>query len=67
MKNGQLEMINGGWCMHDEAGTHFVDMIDQTTYGHRFIKEQFGVAPKVGWQQTPSVIAPHKQHYYQEK
>ena len=53
VKSGQLEFINGGWCMHDEAGTHYIDMIDQTTYGHRFIKEQFGVAPKVGWQIDP--------------
>ena len=51
--NKQLEFINGGWCMHDEAGTHYVDMIDQTTYGHRFIHEQFGVQPKIGWQIDP--------------
>ena len=51
--SGQLEFINGGWCMHDEAGTHYVDMVDQTTYGHRFITEQFGKQPKVGWQIDP--------------
>ena len=51
--SGQLEFINGGWCMHDEASTHYIDMIDQTTYGHRFITEQFGVQPKVGWQIDP--------------
>jgi len=51
--NGQLEFINGGWCMHDEASTHYIDMVDQTTYGHRFIKEQFGKTPKVGWQIDP--------------
>ena len=39
--------------MHDEASTHYIDMIDQTTYGHRFIQEQFGVQPKVGWQIDP--------------
>ncbi|TKY55925.1 Alpha-mannosidase protein [Spatholobus suberectus] len=50
---GQLEFINGGWCMHDEATTHYIDMIDQTTLGHRFIKDQFNKTPTVGWQIDP--------------
>ena len=50
---GQLEFINGGWCMHDEAGTHYVDMVDQTTLGHRYISQQFGVQPTVTWQIDP--------------
>nr|XP_027101803.1 probable alpha-mannosidase At5g13980 [Coffea arabica] len=50
---GQLEFINGGWCMHDEAATHYIDMIDQTTLGHRYIKEQFNVTPRIGWQIDP--------------
>jgi alpha-mannosidase len=49
----QLEFINGGFCMHDEASTHYVDMIDQTTLGHRYIKEQFGKVPRIGWQIDP--------------
>lgn len=36
--------------MHDEANPSYVDMIDQTTSGHRFLKETFGVAPKTTWQ-----------------
>ncbi|KAL3720552.1 hypothetical protein ACJRO7_005376 [Eucalyptus globulus] len=43
---GQLEFINGGWCMHDEATTHYIDMIDQTTLG-------FNKVPRVGWQIDP--------------
>lgn len=38
----------GGWCMHDEANTHYLDMIDQTTLGHQFILQEFGVTPKIG-------------------
>ncbi|XP_077246592.1 alpha-mannosidase-like isoform X2 [Tasmannia lanceolata] len=48
--SGQLEFINGGWCMHDEATCHYIDMIDQTTLGHYLIKKQFNKAPRVGWQ-----------------
>ncbi|XP_022885754.1 alpha-mannosidase-like isoform X2 [Olea europaea var. sylvestris] len=50
---GQLEFVNGGWCMHDEAATHYIDMIDQTTLGHQLIKNQFNKAPRAGWQIDP--------------
>ena len=51
----QLEFANGAWAMHDEGGTHFIDMIDQTTLGHQFIRDQFGpqYIPHVGWQIDP--------------
>ena len=38
--NGQLSFVNGGWCMHDEAATHYMGMIDQTTVGHQFLKKE---------------------------
>ncbi|XP_051115211.1 probable alpha-mannosidase At5g13980 [Andrographis paniculata] len=53
VSSGQLELINGGMCMHDEAAPHYIDMIDQTTLGHRYIKEQFDVTPRTGWQIDP--------------
>ncbi|MCI19775.1 lysosomal alpha-mannosidase-like, partial [Trifolium medium] len=53
VNSGQLEFINGGMCMHDEAATHYIDMIDQTTLGHRFIKDEFGITPRIGWQIDP--------------
>jgi hypothetical protein len=28
-------------------------MIDQTTLGHQFIKEEFNVTPRIGWQIDP--------------
>ena len=53
--SGQLSFVNGGWCMHDEAAVHYVDMIDQTTLGHKFIVDEFGpdAAPTIGWQVDP--------------
>ncbi|KAG5523153.1 hypothetical protein RHGRI_035091 [Rhododendron griersonianum] len=53
VNTGQLEFINGGMCMHDEAAPHYIDMVDQTTLGHRFIKEEFNVTPRIGWQIDP--------------
>ena len=52
---GQLEFINGGWCMHDEASPFYVEMVDQTTRGHQFLKEHFGDAaiPRATWQIDP--------------
>ncbi|XP_044502287.1 alpha-mannosidase At3g26720-like isoform X3 [Mangifera indica] len=49
----QLEFINGGMSMHDEATPHYIDLIDQTTLGHQFIKDEFGKLPRVGWQIDP--------------
>mmetsp|Transcript_3428 Transcript_3428/g.7967 ORF Transcript_3428/g.7967 Transcript_3428/m.7967 type:complete len:788 (+) Transcript_3428:97-2460(+) len=52
--SGQLDFVNGGWCMHDEATTHYAAMIDQTTLGHWFLAKEFdGFAPRVGWQIDP--------------
>lgn len=53
VSSGQLELINGGMCMHDEAATHYIDMIDQTTLGHWYIKRDFNVTPRIGWQIDP--------------
>ncbi|RNE99561.1 putative lysosomal alpha-mannosidase precursor [Trypanosoma rangeli] len=50
---GRLQFANGGWCMHDEASTHFIDMIDQTTIGHRWLRRELNVSPRVGWQIDP--------------
>jgi hypothetical protein len=54
-RNKQLEFINGGWCMHDEASPLWTAMVDQTTRGHQFLVKNFGqdAAPKGTWQIDP--------------
>ena len=49
VKNGQLEIINGGWSMHDEACPTYTDMITNMMIGHEFILNNFGVKPRIGW------------------
>ena len=55
VSNGQLEFINGGWCMNDEAGTHYNAIIDQMSLGLRFIRDEFGerARPSVAWHIDP--------------
>ncbi|CAN8264032.1 unnamed protein product [Cochlearia groenlandica] len=53
VRTGQLEFVNGGWSMNDEATCHYIDMIDQTTMGHVFIKQQFNTTPRAAWQIDP--------------
>jgi lysosomal alpha-mannosidase len=55
VNKGQLEFILGGWCMNDEASTHYSAIIDQHTLGFRFLKTNFGECgrPKIGWQIDP--------------
>jgi lysosomal alpha-mannosidase len=39
--------------MHDEACTHYEDMINNMMIGHQFLLKEFGVKPKVGWHVDP--------------
>ncbi|CAF4070475.1 unnamed protein product, partial [Rotaria sordida] len=53
--DGRLEFISGGWCMNDEASTHYNSIIDQHSLGAEFLRDQFGECgrPKIGWQIDP--------------
>lgn len=55
MPPGRLEFVLGGWCMNDEASTHYNAMIDQHTLGFSFLEQEFGACarPRVGWQIDP--------------
>lgn len=43
VKNGQIEIVTGGWVMNDEANTHYAAMINQLTEGHLWLQEELGV------------------------
>jgi lysosomal alpha-mannosidase len=52
---GRLEFIGGAWSMNDEAATHYQSVIDQFTFGLKFLNDTFGECgrPKIGWQIDP--------------
>jgi hypothetical protein len=51
--NGQFEMVNSGWSMHDEACPTYTDMLTNMMLGHDFVLKEFGVKPRIGWQIDP--------------
>ncbi|XP_036420170.1 lysosomal alpha-mannosidase isoform X2 [Colossoma macropomum] len=55
VQEGRLEFVNGGWCMSDEASTHYSSVIDQMTLGLRFLNDTFGECgrPRVAWHIDP--------------
>ncbi|XP_070544770.1 lysosomal alpha-mannosidase-like isoform X1 [Ptychodera flava] len=55
VEEGRLEFINGGWCMNDEASTHYNAIIDQMTLGLKFLNDTFGECgrPRVAWHIDP--------------
>lgn len=49
VNSGQIELLNGGWSMHDEACPHYEDMIHNMMHGHDFILREFNTKPRIGW------------------
>jgi alpha-mannosidase len=49
VKEGRFEFTNAGWSANDEACPTYDDIIDNMMIGHRFLKEEFGVTPRVAW------------------
>eukprot|EP00731_Ephydatia_muelleri_P005571 Em0002g1747a len=55
VNNKQLEFVNAGWCMNDEASTDYNSVIDQMSLGLRFVEDTFGpqARPRVAWHIDP--------------
>ncbi|CDW79486.1 glycosyl hydrolases family 38 protein [Stylonychia lemnae] len=49
IKDGRLEIVNGGWVASDEACPLYFDLLENIKRGHDFLKKQFGFTPKVAW------------------
>lgn len=55
VREGRLSFAGGAWSMNDEAITHYQSIVDQFTWGLRFLNDTFGECgrPTIGWQIDP--------------
>ncbi|MQL78200.1 hypothetical protein Taro_010645 [Colocasia esculenta] len=53
VKNGQLEIVGGGWVMNDEANSHYFAIIEQVMEGNMWLNDTIGVVPKNSWAIDP--------------
>ncbi|XP_019058935.1 PREDICTED: alpha-mannosidase 2 [Tarenaya hassleriana] len=53
VRNGQLEIVGGGWVMNDEANSHYFSIIEQITEGNMWLNDTIGIIPKNSWAIDP--------------
>lgn len=53
VKNGQLEIVGGGWVMNDEANSHYSAIIEQMMEGNMWLNDTIGVVPQNAWAIDP--------------
>lgn len=55
VSEGRLSFAGGAWSMNDEAITHYQSIVDQFTWGLKFLNDTFGECgrPTIGWQIDP--------------
>ena len=51
--SGRLEVIGGGWVMHDEAASSLFAVLNQLAVGFSFLEENFHTRPHYQWHIDP--------------
>lgn len=49
----RLEIIGGGWVMHDEAVSSLYSVVNQLAVGISFVKDKFNTRPRFQWHIDP--------------
>lgn len=58
LRNGQLEIVSGGWVMNDEANAHISAIVSQMVEGHEWLKRHVAYVPRNGWSIDPFGLSP---------
>ena len=53
VKDGRMEVLNGGYSVHDNASPYFDDIINTYEYGREYVYNQFNYVPRTGWLVDP--------------
>jgi lysosomal alpha-mannosidase len=53
IKEGRFEFVNAGWSMHDEACTHYDDIMNNMMKGQQWLEKELGIKPTIGWHVDP--------------
>lgn len=53
VRNGQLDLVHGGLVSNDEACPNYSEILRNYELGSTFLREEFGVRPKIAWQLDP--------------
>ena len=53
VRRGQIEIVHGGLVQTDEATPNYADIIRNFEAAQDFLRKEFGVTAKVGWQLDP--------------
>lgn len=53
VRDGQLEIVTGGWVMNDEANAHWISMLHQMNEGHQWLHRNLNYTPKSSWSIDP--------------
>ena len=49
VQSGQMEILNGGFAVHDNACVYFDDIINTYEYGREYALKNYGYNPRTGW------------------